>query len=481
MKKGKKILLIVLPLCFLSWNGRTFLGTKQASISMEHRKVLNANTILEDEKADVDELFDSSIEKADEAIESYLIYEKANIGKEYINFYADGDSRLLSYHQEMKERFSFFSEYIKEAQTYLEEYSEDVACFSNLNYIFSSDMNVEKGELKATEDFICDQGMIDFVTDLNGGFISDFGYEEPTEILNPEYQDAYSVYSEVIADREESDEDDTDEAGSVSEGTAINCVGLQLALANMTTVLSNQGLSYFAVETIKASFFSIKEAVLRIMTFLAKLAIIVAAIIALTIVFVIYWKQIKMIANAIIDMFVSVSKGFEEKVRKLFSSILEKTRKSEGEILFDLEGKKRLFRALTTAFAKELDEYGNRNYHRAIVSTKTNKKEFEEAGFNSEYAYVELESMTETEAIDLMRSDPNDPYYHNVYTFRRSRAKRVIKNAFSQFRIREDSDRKQTTGWRFRHFHAYKRDSKQKAKENHSFFGLPYRAEEGEK
>ncbi len=163
MKKRKKMLLFILPLCFLSWNGKTFLGAKQASVSLGCGKILNANTVVEDEKEDIDALFDSSIEKADAAIESCFDYEKTNIGKEYINFYADGDAQLQPYHQEMKERMSFFSEYTKDAQIYLEEYGESVPCFSNLNTIFSSEMNVENGDLVVTEDFICDQGMIDFI------------------------------------------------------------------------------------------------------------------------------------------------------------------------------------------------------------------------------------------------------------------------------------------------------------------------------
>ncbi len=479
MKKRKKMLFFILPLCFLSWNGKTFLGVKQASLSLGCRKVLNASVLVDDEKEDIDTFFDSSIEKADAAIESCFDYEKTNIGKEYINFYADGDAQLQPYHQEMKDKFSFFSEYAKEAQTYLEEYGKSVPCFSNLNTIFSSEMNVENGDLEASEDFICDQGMIDFVTDLNGGFISDFGYEEPTEILNPEYEDAYSVYSEVIADQEESGEDDTDEDNVDSNKPAICFIGAKLALANLSTILSNQGLSYVAIETIKTSFLSIKAAVVRIMTFLAKIAIIVAAIIALTIVFVTYWKQIKMIANAIIDMFVSVAKGFEEKVRSLFSSILEKTRKSEGEISFDLEGKTRLFKAMTTAFVKELDEYGNRNYHRTIICTKNNKDQYEEAGFNSEYAYVELEGMTEKEAENLLRNNPKEPLYHNVYTFRRSRAKRVIKNAFYGYKVIDDYNREKGHGWFFHHFHALVLTNGKKSKtENHSFYGLPYRMDE---
>ncbi len=476
MKKGKKMLFFILPVCFLSWNGRTFLGVKQASLSLGCRKVLNANVIVDDEKEDIDVLFDSSIEKADAAIESCFDYEKTNIGKEYINFYADGDAGLQLYNQEMKERFSFFSEYAKEAQTYLEEYSSEAICFSNLNTIFSSEMNIENGDLEASEDFICDQGMIDFVTDLNGGFISDFGYEEPTEILNPEYEDSYSVYSEVLLDREENGEDDADEADTISNEPSVCNFGMKLALANMSTVLANQGLSYVAIGTIKASFLSIKTTVVSFMTFLVKLAIIVAAIIALTIVFVTYWKQIKMIANAIIDMFVSVAKGFEEKVRELFSSILDKARKSEGEISFDLEGKKLLLRALTTAVAKELEEYGNRDYHRTIICGKGNKEEFLEAGLNIEYAYVELESMTEKEAENLMRNNSEDYFYHNVYTPKRSRAKRVMKNAFSGCIVYEDATKEHGTGWFFHHFHAYAIEKNvKKKKANHSFYGLPYR------
>lgn len=263
MKKGKKMLFFILPLCFLSWNGKTFLGVKQASLSLGCRKVLNASVPVDDEKEDIDALFDSSIEKADAAIESCFDYEKTNIGKEYINFYADGDTQLQFYHQEMKERFSFFSEYAKEAQTYLEEYRSEAICFSNLNTIFSSEMNVENGELEASVDFICGKG---------------------------------------------------------------------------------------------------------------------------------------------------------------------------------------------------------------------NKEDFLEAGLNIEYAYVELESMTEKEAENLMRNNSEDCFYHNVYTPKRSRAKRVMKNAFPGCTVHDDATKEHGTGWFFHHFHAYAIEKNvKKKKANHSFYGLPYR------
>ncbi len=150
--------------------------------------------------------------------------------------------------------------------------------------------------------------------------------DEPSEIVNPDYLDVYSVY--------ENEETSTEEA-------AIELTGLtqsQIAVS-LIEALMNQGLSCAAASMVNVALLSIKNAIIRWMPKIVRASIIVLSIAGLMTIFILYWKQIKGIFEAIVDMFVSVATAFASKIREAFAAIEEKAKKSDYDKEINIDGK----------------------------------------------------------------------------------------------------------------------------------------------
>ena len=72
---------------------------------------------------------------------------------------------------------------------------------------------------------------------------------------------------------------------------------------------------------------------------IVRASIIVLSIAGLMTIFILYWKQIKGIFEAIVDMFVSVATAFASKIREAFAAIEEKAKKSDYDKEINIDGK----------------------------------------------------------------------------------------------------------------------------------------------
>lgn len=464
MNYRKVILLIgILFTHFVSFNGRTWLGIKQdlAKADFETEDIFQ----LRKSEQDVSQTFDESLNRATDILDGLFNFEQFNVNNQYVNTFVHGNTAL---NKEKETCIGFLNEFSKrnpEVKDTISKYRDLDSSFANLESLYQNKFRDESIQFKYEIDFVCDQGMVDFITDKNGGFHHYLSGEKPTDILNPQYLDVYSVYDDETVDG-------NDEGKECLNSIPVNATFARTmaggeAVVPLTEMLLNLGLVRVAIETIKNSLMSIKAAVMFWLPWVARLIIISAAIIALTIVFVVYWEQIKSIVDAIVDMFVSVAGEFASNIQEMFSSIISTANHSEGELAFAIDGRRQLFRALTTSYAKSLDNYGNKSYHRAI---RSNSPSFIAAGFSEEYVYVCVENLTKEEAKRILQNNPKDSEFSNTYAFKRYKARSVMKLAFPSKTVVSDHNIT-GHGWYLYHFHAKSGNDKVP---NHSFYGLPY-------
>ena len=465
MKLSKlAILLIGLPSFLFSVNGRSWLGIESDLILRETRNAFCQRTAESDADSETDEVFEESIEDASSFIDNQFDLKLLNQDKEYINFLVEGEGAFSDYKNSFEASRNIYTENFQETEKEIEEYVSLDSCFSNLYRLYDNNFSVEPGDLEYNQDFVCDQGRVDFLSDLNTEYEYDIlGLGEPEEILNPEYLEKYSVYDNVVEDHEN--------GNAPIEETNIdkNVLAIQkkigrsaASVATLTSTLVCQGLSYGAVETIKGSFLSIRAAIRYWLPWAAKVAIITGAIIALTIVFVTYWKQIKRIADAIVDRFASIAQGFAEQITKAFDSILSKAKESDYDKKISIDGTDYFVKIVDGALAKTFSEYGNKVYHRAFIV--------------DDLVLIDINQMKKAQASFILQLQ-NEPYRHNIYTYKQNDAWRVRNDAFPGARIFPDINNSENYAGRYvlKHYHAdYSSTSgKDHDIKNHSFFGQP--------
>ncbi len=407
---------------------------------------------------EIDKTFEESIKKADNIQNELYVFDHFNTCKSYINYFKDSTAELKERSKDFADYRNLFISTHEEIAKEIENYSYVDDSIENLARLYESNFTLEFNDVVYKEDFICDRGRIDFLTNLNGSYKYDFGIGEPSNVLNPDYANVYSVYADVVMEGTE-----TSTKEKEINKQKVKKTGRSAELSTLTTVLLNQGLCYAAIETIKSSFLSIRAAIKYWLPWVARVTIITASIIALTVVFVTYCSQIKQIVYAIIDRFVSVAEKFADKIRQLFSFITDTANKSEGELSFTINNKTSYYRALTSAVAKALTCYGERIYHRAIRSSSS---DFLSKGFSSEYVYICMDSLTKKEAARILQSNPKDSETSNTYVPTSRYAKDVRTLAYPRASVYQDHN---TTGhgWFLYHYHAA-------GAATHSFFGLPY-------
>ena len=465
-----------LPLFFLASNSRSFLGAESEILTAQMRSHIRKLSFSEEASISEEEceaLIDEAMNQAEEQMASLYVFDGINFDREYVNFLQGDDGTLEDYSYAFQENMaSYFASY-PEAEETLSEYSYLDTNLSNLQVLSQNGFSVSEGNLPYEEDFVCDKGMVDFLREKNGGFDGSLGLGTPDEILNPEYLEVYSVYEEESEDTEEEEEETLSSLMAASPAVRRTAA---VATATLTTVLLNQGLSYAAAETVKGSFLAIRAAVRYWLPWAARLAIVALSILALTVVFVTYWTQIKSIVTAIVDMFVSVAGSFAAKVRELFASVTKKASDSEGELSFKLNGKTSRYRLLTEAYAKSLSSYGMKDYHRAIRFGKNDT--FIPKGFDIGFVYVCVNSIPESEAIAILQEGSTKKLcnYFNTYTFYSSSAKSVMKKAYPGLHVYNHIN-KTGHGLFLWHYHAgiylNEYDDYEHDEGAHSFYGLP--------
>ena len=462
MKLAKRVItLLILPAFMLASNkgNRSVQGMTRTLEKVN--EAINGST--EFDQAETEKTFDEARNKSSQIIDDLYVFDHINIARPYVNYFNDGQEEL-----EKRENFFItsmekFNQAHNEIIEVIEQYSAIDDNLKNLSKLYESGFTLDSSNTVYNEDFICDRGRIDFLSQLNGTYQYDFDLGFPSNVLNPDYADVYSVYDSVTEKQEDEGEDTDNSIRRTSEKAPSYFTMSRATVSTLTAALLNQGLSYAAVETIKASFLSTMAAIKYWLPWIARVAIISAAIIALTVVFVSYWSQIRQIVHAIVDRFVSVAEKCAGKIQELFSSIIKTANKSESELAYEIQGKRFYFRALTSAVAKSRTSYGDRIYHRAIRSSRP---DFLNEGFTEEYVYVCLESLTKKEAVQILRSNPKDSEFSNTYTATSGHAKSVRKQAYPVEKIRKDHN-KRGHGYFLYHYHAGKASP-------HSFYGLPY-------
>lgn len=456
MKVSKVLIcLIGMPSFFLSSNGRTILGIE---LELQKKCVLQScsdSKVDESNEAEIEETFEAAQEKADSAIEGLFDYALVNKDKEYINFITEGSAPLEDRNDSFVFSMQSFQDRFSEAVKYSEEYEETDESFQNLRVLCDSGFSADESVISYHEDFVCDQGMVDFLTNLNGEYQYGLSDSIPETILNPEYLDTYSVYENVLEDYESGEETEAQNDKTIKKSPRI------AAVATLTNTLLNQGLCYSAVATIKASFLSVKAAVNYWLPFVARAAIIAAAIVALTIVFVTYWKQIRQIVQAIVDMFISVAQGFADQISKVFDKVIKKSSDSDYDKKIDVDGTIYKVKIVDGLLEKTFSEYGNKVYHRAFII--------------DHLVFICMDRM-EKEIASWIMQIANEKHFHNVYTYKQNDARRVMESAFPGARIFVDiNNSKEYIGdYVLKHYHAdYSSSGKNHDIANHSFFGQP--------
>ncbi len=192
---------------------------------------------------------------------------------------------------------------------------------------------------------------------------------------------------------------------------------------------------------------------------IARISIIVLSIAGLMTIFILYWKQIKGIFEAIVDMFVSVATAFATKIREAFTAIEEKAKVSDYDKKITVDGIIYVTKILSSAFSKEYSEYGKKVYHRAFLS---------------EYLFYVCADRMEIDKAAAILKIANEPYLHNIYTYKTGNAKSVMEKAFPGARIFKDINcsEKYIGKTVFEHFHADYSSQKGNNHDikNHSFF-----------
>jgi len=118
--------------------------------------------------------------------------------------------------------------------------------------------------------------------------------------------------------------------GLLGEGVA--------TIYTLSEALASLGLSAEAIATIKGSFFAIIELLKAWLPKLIKIALITAAIAAITIVLICYWNQICEIFDVLVNVFISAAQSFLSFVLNIFESIREEAEKSLIEAYYQIEG-----------------------------------------------------------------------------------------------------------------------------------------------
>lgn len=445
MKTRRIILLFVLPVFLFSSHRQTILGAK---FQTETKQILKEAQTTDDDE--IVEAIHEASEMANDITDDLIPIHCFNADSTYVNWLLPESSSLLTNNENFVYYMNRFYRQESKISGYLHEYADKYYAVDNLNKVYQSRSYSEIPRLTYYEDFVIDKGMHDFIKERNdNAFIYDFGYPELKEILNPEYLNVYSVYDEVLQDRQEENE------------IAPLLLG-DSAVISLTTALFNVGLSKMAVETIKGAFLTLRAAIRFWLPFAARVALCVAAIAGIAITLIVYWAQLACIIYAIVDIFLSVAGRFSDCIREAFTSVIDRAEASSGTENIDVDGKRILMHKLiTTAYAKTLESYGDKVYHHAVINE------------TMEYVLISPKSLTKNEAVKILQKFTiGKENYYNTYTFQRRRAREAMSVAFPQNPPYSEIN---TTGhgWFLPHYHP-SNFGKHKPKP-HSFYGLPVR------
>lgn len=250
MKLAKRVItLLILPAFMLASNkgNRSVQGMTRTLEKVN--EAINGST--EFDQAETEKTFDEARNKSSQIIDDLYVFDHINIARPYVNYFNDGQEEL-----EKRENFFItsmekFNQAHNEIIEVIEQYSAIDDNLKNLSKLYESGFTLDSSNTVYNEDFICDRGRIDFLSQLNGTYQYDFDLGLPSNVLNPDYADVYSVYDSVTEKQEDEGEDTDNSIRRTSEKAPSYFSRSRATVSTLTAALLNQGLSYAAVETIK--------------------------------------------------------------------------------------------------------------------------------------------------------------------------------------------------------------------------------------
>lgn len=453
MKYNKFVVTITGLLSFFISNyGRTWKGilSEVSTFQLKQQAIMN-------EDDDVSALFKTAMNDANKSIDDLFYFDQLNHGKHYINCLQE-EQPLIEENLFYMHSMSDYSKKNQEVeQTFLNYYSVNTS-FENLYRIYHSNFSVTLNQLNYYEDFVCDTDLVNYITHLNGGFQNNLSLGLPNQILNPSPFGVDNIYD--IQNINCSVQSSINNSSQEPRDTTKYQVLGGASIVTLTTALLNIGLSYSAIETMKCSFLSIKAAITYWLPWIAKLIIITAAIVALTIVLVTYWKQIRSIIDSIIDMFIALASDFASSIGELFDNIIASASKTDYDKQITVDGEAYYTKIITFTNAHDFSKLGKKVFHRAFIS--------------GDSIFISNITLKKDQAKNVL-TRMNESYLHNIYTFRRDDAFSVMSLAFPGARIFYDYNHHSTNGNPFalEHYHAdYSSNiGLEHSIKNHSFFG----------
>lgn len=448
MKRSvKAIILMSLLSLFLCSNKNTAFGIKQVQL------IKQAN---DDVSYDIDELFTEANSSSDEIINSTFDYSTYNRDKSYINCLKNGEIIPLEKENDnainiLMKNYQLIDEKYKITNSF-DEYSKIDEDVNNLKLIYQSKFEVELSSLAKTPDYAIERGMVDSIKNLNGDIVYDEYFFDITDIYNPECLNQYSIYDEVMEDY----------YGENDEEISLTYDPLVCTLSNL---LYNCGLSKIVVEAFKATLATIKAAIKYILPWIVRLGLLVLGISGLTVIIINYWKQIEMIFDAIVDIFVSTASSFAEKTKEIFVGVRTKANESNSDAKIVVDGENVFLKALSASYVKALEKtYGNNIYFQTYLFFENDL----ENHIYKENVYISPTPLNIEEATAILMIESHYEY-NNVYTSKRYKARKVAKKPYGNCTAPEIHNTPKSYGFTaYYHFHPKFGNVR---KHNHSFYG----------
>lgn len=446
-KSAKAIISMSLLSLFLCSNNNAIIGVKQTELIKRANDNVSYN---------IDELFTEANLSSDEIINSTFDYSSYNRDKSYINCLKNGEITPLEKENDiviniLLKNYQLIDEKYKITNSF-DEYSKIDEDVNNLRLIYQSKFEVELSSLAKTLDYAIEQGMVDTIRNLNGDIVYDDYFLDVVDIYNPECLNQYSIYDEVMEDY----------YGENEDGISLTYDPVLCTLSNL---LYNSGLSKIIVEAFKATLATIKAAIKYILPWIVRLGLLVIAISSLTVIIINYWKQIEMIFDAIVDIFVSTASSFATKIKEIFVGVRSKANESNSDAKIVVDGKNVFLKALSASYVKALEKtYGNNIYFQTYLFFENDI----ENHIYKENVYISPTPLNIEEATAIL-SINEKAEFNNVYTSKRYKARKVARKPYGNCTAPEIHNTPKSYAFTaYYHFHPKLGNDR---KSNHSFYG----------